>query len=80
MGSDDDLIKSLHPYFSDVFSDCFENGELRLERLFQVKEKWTIRELQSFLTDFLEPEIDAKFESWLVKNTRTLKEQNPFDQ
>jgi len=52
---------------------------MRLERLFLIKDKWSSSEIKSFITDFCDPEIDQKFDTWLGKNTRALKETNPFD-
>jgi hypothetical protein len=31
------------------------------------------------MIDFCDPEIKSKFEVWLAKNTRQVKEPNPFD-
>jgi hypothetical protein len=52
-------------YFGAEFKDCFDNIESRQERLFMVKDKWTTRELQTYLKPFTDPEIDAKFDVWL---------------
>jgi hypothetical protein len=40
-----------------------------------VKEKWTKNELEAFLDPFL----DVKFDTYLMKNTRMIKEKNPFN-
>ena len=76
--SEEDLIKSLHPLFSTEFNGCFENIESRLERMFLIKDKWTLPELSSFLCEFLEPEMKSKFDIWLTKNTRSHKVKNPY--
>ena len=75
----DDIIMALNPYFHPELVKCMENIEQRIEVLFKIKEKWTARELKSLLQDFCEPEIDAKFDLWLNKNSRTIKGQNPYD-
>jgi len=41
----EDLIKEFDPYNSNLFKDCFDNIELRLERMFSVKDKWTQQEI-----------------------------------
>lgn len=74
-----DILKDLNAYDSEVFADCFENVQLRLDRLFTLKDKWTLRELQHFLGDFVEPQFSAKFDLWLQKFTRSSKEKNPFN-
>jgi predicted DNA-binding protein (UPF0278 family) len=50
-----------------------------LEKIFQVKDKWTFKELQRYLVEFCEPDIQKKFDMWLMKNTRTVKEPNAFN-
>lgn len=75
----DDLIKSLDPHFSKEFQGTYEDIELRLERLFMIKDKWTIREIHCYLVEFCDPEIESKFDTWLSRNTRVIKEANPFD-
>ena len=49
--------------------------DLRLAALFGVKEKWTKGELEAFL----EPYLDVKLDVYLMKNTRMIKDRNPFD-
>ena len=43
------------------------------------KDKWTYRELYEYLKEFLDPEIDSKFDIFLSRNTRTLKEPHPYN-
>jgi hypothetical protein len=54
-----------------------EDCEERLEKLFMLKEKWTGKELQTHITDFLDGEM--KFDFWLGRNTRTMKMAHPYD-
>jgi len=56
-----------------------ENVEARIEVLFKIKEKWTARELKQNLKDFCDPDVEAKFDVWLNKNTRIFKDQNPYE-
>jgi hypothetical protein len=42
----DDIIKVLDPYISTEFLHCFGCAEKRLEKLFEIKEKWTHAELK----------------------------------
>lgn len=69
----DDIIIALNPYFHPELAVCMENVERKIEVLFKIKEKWTARELKTILKDFCEPDVDAKFDIWLNKNSRTVK-------
>jgi hypothetical protein len=42
----DDIIKVLDPYISTEFLHYFGCAEKRLEKLFEIKEKWTHAELK----------------------------------
>ena len=44
-----------------------------------MKDKWTALELNTFLVDFLEPDHKSKFDQWLVKNAKSIKEPNPHN-
>lgn len=73
----DDVIKLLSPYYSVEFEYCYGNAEKRLEALFEVKDMWTKGELEVYIKPFID--INANFDSYLMKNTKIIKERNPFD-
>ena len=73
----DDVIKLLNPYFSKEFDHCYGNPERRLEAMFDIKDKWTRAELEVYLLPFID--LNLKFDNYLLKNTRMIKEFNPFD-
>ena len=75
---EDDLLISLHPFYG-MENDEPENLEKRLQKLFAIKDKWTAKEIQTFMIDFCDPDVSSKFDVWLAKNTRQLKEPNPYD-
>ena len=75
---EDDLLISLHPFFG-MEAEEPENLEKRLQKLFLIKDKWTFREIQTYMIDFCDPDVSSKFDVWLAKNTRQVKEPNPFD-
>lgn len=77
MDKKDHAIRSLHPYFAPELDGCGSSAEKRLEALFALKEKWTKSELESYLTPFID--LTVKFDTYLMKNTRMIKEANPFD-
>ena len=66
----DDIIKLLHPQLSPELAYC-NSFESTLAALFQLKEKWTLTELEGILKDTLEPE--QSFMIMLQRNARTLK-------
>ena len=72
----DTILKYLDPMLSPEFKSSLTFVD-KLAVLFSIKEKWTIGELELYLKDTLEPE--QNFQTLLQRNTRTLKEQNPFD-
>lgn len=45
---------------------------------FEIKEKWTFRELETYLSDFID--ADMGFDNFLLKFRRMIKEKNPFDE
>lgn len=51
----DNIIKLLHPMLSPELARC-SSFESTLAALFQLKEKWTLTELESILKKTLEPE------------------------
>lgn len=69
------IIRWLHPFYSDALKACMNSPDARLAALFGVKEKWTKGELEAFL----EPYLDVKIDAYLMKNTRMIKDRNPFD-
>lgn len=72
------MIKKLDIYYNSEFEGVFDNIEKRLEKLFMIKDKWTFNEIKNQLIEFCDPDISNKFDLWLSKNTRTIKEANPF--
>lgn len=48
-----------------------------MEALFRIKDKWSKGELEAQLVPFID--LNVKFDSYLMKNTRMIKETNPFD-
>ena len=73
----DHVIKRLHPFLSMEFENCNGSAEKRLEVLFQIKDKWTKKELEGYLLPFID--LTVKFDAYIMKNTRFVKERNPFD-
>ena len=73
-----DVIKALTPYDLS-FMDCEDSPQKRLERLFTIKDKWTLQEIQAQVGMFVEPAQVAKFDAWVGKFTRSCKEKNPFN-
>ena len=73
----DHVIKLLHPFYSQEFEVCAGNAELRLDALFKVKERWTRSELEAYIAPYID--LTAKFDQYLLKNTKILREKNPFD-
>ena len=72
----DTILKWLDPMLSIEFEAC-TTFEQKLAVLFTVKEKWTAGELELYLKSTLEPEQNLQV--LLQRNSRTVKEQNPFD-
>jgi hypothetical protein len=82
MSKPDHVILSLHPYYDRRFEHCLGLTsslctEKRLEVLFDLKEKWTRGELDTYLMPFVD--LSVKFDTYLMKNTRMIREPNPFD-
>jgi hypothetical protein len=75
----DDLIKILNPYTSEQFSECHISIDARLEVLFNIKDKWTYREIESYIKEFTDVEMQQKYDQWLSRNTRLHKETNPLN-
>lgn len=73
----DHVIKSLDPFFSPEFEYCNASAEQRLEALFKVKDRWTKGELEAYVAPFID--LTAKFDTYLMKNTRMVRDKNPFD-
>ena len=74
----DDIILWLDPFQSTRFeNDNIVSIESRLSTLFQIKEKWTLTELEAQLTSFLEPEQNIT--TVLSRGARQIKEVNPFN-
>lgn len=74
-----DVIKVLTPY-DLAFMECDDSPQKRLEKLFAVKDKWTVQEIQAQVGTFVDPAQVAKFDGWVSKFTRSCKEKNPFNQ
>jgi hypothetical protein len=73
----DHVIKLLHPYYSQEFEFCEGNAEKRLDALFKIKDHWTKGELEAYVAPYID--LTAKFDQYLMKNTKILREKNPFD-
>lgn len=73
----DDAIKLLDPFYSPEFRGCYGNAEKRLEVMFEIKDKWTHSELVQYISQFID--IGVNFDNFLMKNTRILRDKNPFD-
>jgi hypothetical protein len=69
-------LQSLDCYFDQAIFDE-DNFEKRLLKLFTLKEKWTIGEIDAFLGEFVEPGV--KLLVVLGKLTRQVKDVNPFN-
>ena len=72
----DNIIKWLDPMLSREFERS-HTFETKLAILFNIKEKWTLSELDIMLKETLEPEQNLA--SLLMRSARTLKETNPFN-
>ena len=55
-----------------------ENCSIRLDGLYSLKEKWTKKELEVFLSEFLE-DYKEDINVMISKNLKSMKEINPFD-
>jgi hypothetical protein len=73
----DHIIRLLHPFYSDDFEFCDGTPQSRLDALFKIKDRWTKGELDHYIAPFID--IGANFDQYLIKNTRVIKEKNPFD-
>jgi len=73
----DDVIKLLHPFYSIEFENAYGSIERRLEGLYEVKDKWTKQELEIYVKPFID--LNVNFDTYLMKNTKIIKEKNPFD-
>jgi len=73
----DHIIRLLHPFYSEEFEYCDGTPQSRLDALFKIKDRWTKGELDQYIAPFIE--IGANFDQYLIKNTRVIKEKNPFD-
>ena len=70
-------MKWLDPMMSVEFETC-TTFEKRITMMFEsIKQKWTIDELGRYLKGTLEPEQNMSV--LLSRNSRTIKEKNPFD-
>ena len=70
-------MKWLDPMMSVEFETC-TTFEKRITMMFEsIKQKWTIDELGRYLKGTLEPEQNMTV--LLSRNSRTVKEKNPFD-
>ncbi len=76
-GMSDHVIKPLDPFFSREFEYCNASPESRLEALFKIKDRWTKCELEAYVAPFID--LTAKFDTYLMKNTRMIRDKNPFD-
>lgn len=74
----DHILNLLDQYYSHNFQDCLGSAEKRLEALFQIKDKWTKSELETYLSDFID--LSVKLDAYLMKNTRIVKDKHPFIQ
>ena len=45
--------------------------------MFDIKDRWTHPELYLYLKDFID--IGVNFDNYLMKNTKILREKNPFN-
>lgn len=78
----DHVILSFHPYYDRRFEHCLGlpsslSSEKRIAVLFDLKDKWTRGELETYMTPFVD--LSVKFDTYLMKNTRMIREPNPFD-
>lgn len=76
----DDLIKLLSPYKSKQFAECHADTDARLEVLFNIKDKWTYKEIEAYIKSFTDQETHQKYDQWLSRNSRLHKEANPFNE
>jgi hypothetical protein len=70
----DDIIRILDPYNSDEFLLSYGSAEKRLEKLFEIKDKWIIGELKVYLQEFIE--LGVNFDSYLLKNTSNQRKKS----
>jgi hypothetical protein len=67
----------LDSLYSRNFEDCLDDTLKRFDSLFKIKEKWTKPELEYFLSKFID--LSINFDAFLMKNTRMVRDQHPFD-
>jgi hypothetical protein len=77
ISNSDSVIKLLHSYYSQEFQFCGNSADKRLDVLFEIKDRWTQQELSQYLRKFIE--IGQNLDAYLMKNTRIVKDKNPFD-
>lgn len=56
-----------------------ENLKTRLQKLYELKKKWTKGELQTFLGEFLD-DYKGDINHFIAKELKLVKQKNPFDQ
>ena len=48
-----------------------------MDTLFKIKERWTRSEFEAYIAPYID--LTAKFDQYLLKNTKILREKSPFD-
>jgi len=66
----------LNAYYNEDLTSKSYNFETRLNALFEVKPMWTYVELETYLSEWVEPEF--KLSVLLSRMTRVIKDDNPF--
>jgi hypothetical protein len=72
----DHCIQYLNAYYSEELSQQSHSFEARLNALLDVKPKWTYGELETYLSEWVEP--DCKLAVLLSRMARVVREDNPF--
>jgi len=66
----------LNAHYNEDLTRQSHNFETRLNALFEVKPKWTYVELETYLSEWVEPEF--KLSVLLSRMARAVKDDNPF--
>ncbi|TNV78326.1 hypothetical protein FGO68_gene5174 [Halteria grandinella] len=72
----DHMIILLDSLYTLKLEQCQGSIQKRLDVLFQIKEKWTKAELETYLSQFID--LTLTFDQYLMKNTRIVRDQHPF--
>jgi len=73
---DQNVVVYLHKHYNAALAAASTSFESRLAALFEIKPRWTYGELETYLNEWVEPEL--KLQTLLGRLARTVKDDNPF--